>query len=446
MTLDQAKKYIQEHGIKFILAQFVDIHGVAKTKIVPAGHLDMIVGDGAGFAGFSLWGFGMGPHGPDMMGKGDLNTLTKIGWQPGFARITCDIYVNGEPYEYDSRGTCINALKGFKDETGFEVFTGLEPEFFLLQQDPDTLKISTAFSHDVLEKPCYDYQGFADASKFVAELAENVMACGMDVYQIDHEDANGQYEINFIYKDALTMADNYILFKMAATTLAKKHGFICSFMPKPFSHKTGNGMHMHISLGNDKVENAFYDDSDARGLQLSKLAYQFLGGILHHFPALTAIACPSVNSYKRLVVGGSDSGSTWAPAFICYGDNNRTAAVRIPYGHLEIRSSDSSANPYLFTAAVCAAGLDGIKNDLDPGEPHNINMYETTDEQREAMGIKNLPQSLPEALQCLRDDQVILDALGPNLSKKFIELKQQEWVDYHRYVSDWEINRYLRFY
>jgi glutamine synthetase len=446
MTLEQAKKYIKENGIKFILAQFVDIHGVAKTKIVPAGHLEMIVGDGAGFAGFALWGFGMGPHGPDLIGKGDLSTLTKIGWQPGFARITCDGYVNDKPYEYDSRITCINALKKFKNETGFDVNTGLEPEFFLLQQDPDTKKISTAFSHDVLEKPCYDYQGFTDACDFIDELVSNIMECGMDVYQIDHEDANGQYEINFTYADALKMADNYILFKMAATTIAKKHGFICSFMPKPFSHKTGNGMHMHISLSDDKTKNAFHDPSDAKGLELSKLAYQFLGGVMHHYPALTAIACPSVNSYKRLVVGGNDSGATWAPTFICYGDNNRTAAVRIPYGRLEIRSGDSSANPYLFTAAVCVAGLDGIKNNLDPGEPRNINMYETTADQREEMGIKCLPQSLHEALQCLRDDPVILDALGPNLSKEFIELKQQEWIDYHRHVSDWEIERYLRFY
>jgi len=252
--------------------------------------------------------------------------------------------------------------------------------------------------------------------------------------------------MNFAYTEALRMADNYILFKMAASAIARRHNLICSFMPKPFTDRTGNGMHMHLSLGDAKVKNAFQDDSDANGLGLSKLAYQFLGGILKHSRALSAITSPSVNSYKRLVVGGSASGATWAPAFISYGDNNRTATVRVPYGHLEIRSADSSANPYLVTAAVIAAGLDGIANDVDPGKPLNINMYETTEAQRCELGIECLPQTLREAIQCLEEDEVVRGALGENLAKEFIGLKKQEWIDYHRHVSDWEIQRYLQFY
>lgn len=446
MNINEAKKYVQEHEIKYILAQFVDIHGVAKTKVVPSAHLDMIVNPGAGFAGFAVWGYGMGPHGPDLMGKGDLSTLTAIGWMPGFARIACDGYVNDKPYEYDSRVVCGSALKNFEKETGYQFYSGLEPEFFLLKQDPVTKGLAPAFDIDVLEKPCYDYQGFTAAADFIAEMVQCLIDCGLDIYQIDHEDANGQFEINFQYTDALRMADNYILFKMAATSLAKKHGLLCSFMPKPFSDRTGNGMHMHVSVGNEKEGNVFEDASDANGLGLSKLAYQFLGGILKHSRALAAITNPSVNSYKRLVVGGAASGATWAPVFISYGDNNRTATVRVPYGHLEIRSCDSSANPYLATAAVIAAGLDGIKNDIDPGKPLNINMYDTTDEERAKLGVEYLPQSLTEAIQCLEADEVVLSSLGPNLAKEFIDLKKQEWTDYHRHVSDWEVDRYLQFF
>ena len=446
MTKKEAVAYLKKNDIQFILAQFVDIHGVAKTKSVPVGHLEMILTDGAGFAGFAIWGYGMGPDGPDLMYRGDLKTLVKMDWMPGYARIVCDGYVDDQPYEYGSRVVCKNAIKKLKKKTGMTLFSGLEPEFYLLKIDPVTGKPTPAYDSDVLEKPCYDYQGLFDASDFITDLTSCVIESGLDVYQIDHEDANGQFEINFTYSDAVTSSDRYILFKMAASSIAKHHGFLASFMPKPFSNKTGNGMHMHLSLGNSNVSNAFADDKDKRHLGLSKLAYQFMAGVLKHSRALSAIACPTVNSYKRLVVGGVDSGSTWAPAFICYGDNNRTASVRVPYGHLEVRNIDSAANPYLVTAAIIAAGLDGIENDLDPGEPNNINLYETSPAQRKKLGIKQLPQSLTEALDCLEKDTVIKAALGENLAKCFIEIKREEALSYARHVSDWEVKRYLTFY
>ena len=243
MDLAKAEKYLKDNKIKQILAQFVDIRGVAKTKSVPAEHLRMIIEDGAGFAGFAIWGFGMGPHGPDLMEMGDLETLTVIDWMPGFARIACDGYVNGKPYEYDSRVVCKKAMERLRDETSYTMFTGLEPEFFLLKQDSTTGAISPALQNDVLDKPCYDYQGLEQTSAFLEELCSSIKTCGMDVYQIDHEDGNGQYEMNFTYADALKTADNYILFKMAAVSIARKHDYICSFMPKPFSNKSGNGIH-----------------------------------------------------------------------------------------------------------------------------------------------------------------------------------------------------------
>lgn len=445
MHLEEAKAYLEQHGIDLILAQFVDIHGAAKAKAVPAEHLEMILNPGAGFAGFAVWGLGMGPQGPDFMARGDLSTLMKLDWMPGFARIACDGYVNDAPYPYDSRVVCSTALQRFKDETGLTMYTGLEPEFFLVKKDPETGRVRPADDADLLEKPCYDFGGLRRNSAFLAELKQALVACGMDVYQIDHEDGNGQYEINFTYTDALTMADHYILFKMAATTIAARHGSLCSFMPKPMSDRTGNGMHMHLSLGQDG-ENAFKDESDPRKLGISKLAYRFIGGIMEHAAALTALTCPSVNSYKRLVVGGTYSGATWAPAFPCYGDNNRTAMVRVCGNHIELRTPDSSANPYLMTAAILAAGQDGIRRDLDPGDPVNINLYETTQEERDAKGIPTLPQSLAEALDALEADDVIRDGIGGALADEFTALKRREWTDYHRHVSDWEVERYLDFY
>ncbi len=264
------------------------------------------------------------------------------------------------------------------------------------------------------------------------------------MYQIDHEDANGQFEMNYTYTDCLTSCDHYIFFKMAASEIANELGLICSFMPKPFANLPGSGTHMHVSIG-DGNRNLFEDKSDARGLHLSRLAYQFLGGVLAHAAAVTALCAPTVNSYKRLVVGRSLTGATWAPAYIAYGDNNRSAMVRIPKGRLELRVPDGSCNPYLATAAVIAAGLDGIERNLDPGEPHNVNLYDWSPGELREAGIGTLPQNLNEALDALQADSVICNALGP-LHAEFLKLKRMEWIEYMRHVSDWEIKTYLEFF
>jgi len=233
---------------------------------------------------------------------------------------------------------------------------------------------------------------------------------------------------------------------MAAGEIAREFGCICSFMPKPMSTRTGSGMHIHASITDDQGNALFEDDADTNKLGLSKLAYHFLGGLLEHAPALAALVAPSVNSYKRLVVGRAFSGATWAPAYISYGDNNRTTMVRVPYGHLELRLSDSSCNPYLATAAVIAAGLDGIDRELDPGQPHNFNHYDHTLDEIRDMGIGILPQSLREALNALEKDTLFSDQLGNDFIQEFINVKDMEWVEYQRHVSDWEIEKYLEFY
>ena len=444
MNKEQALELLRANQIRYVLAQFVDIHGAAKAKAVPVEHLDMVLGDGAGFAGFALWGFGMGPHGPDYMAVGDLATLKPLPWMPGYARIVCNGTVKGSPWPYCSRVVLKRQLDTLAAE-GLTLYTGIEPEFMLLGRDA-TGRLGPFDPTDTLDKPCYDYKGLSRAAPILDEMVGALRKVGVDVYQIDHEDANGQFEVNYTYADAMTSADNFLLVKMAASEIARAHGVVATFMPKPFSNRTGSGAHFHISMGDAKTPNLFQDKSDPQGLALSPMAYHFLGGILAHARALTAICAPTVNSYKRLVVGRALSGATWAPAYIAYGDNNRTSCVRIPGGRLEMRLPDSGCNPYLATAAIVAAGMDGVRRRLDPGKPNNSNLYELSAEAIRAQGIGLLPQNLLEAVTALEQDEVVQDGLGKELAAEFIALKKMEWTEYARHVSDWETHRYLEFF
>lgn len=444
MNKQAARKFVKDHGVKYVLAQFVDIHGSAKAKAVPAGHLDMVLDEGAGFAGFAIWGMGMGPHGPDYMAVGDPTTLAAMPWMPGYARIACDGHVNGKPYPYCSR-VALKAQLAKLAKRGMTLYTGIEPEFMLLKRAADGSLVPCDDS-DTLDKPCYDYKGLSRSAPFLEKLVESLQPIGLDVYQIDHEDANGQFEVNFTYAEALKSADNFVLFKMAASEIAKSMGMVATFMPKPFSNRTGTGAHFHLSLGDDRKKNLFHDDADKHKMGLSKTGYHFLGGLLAHSRALTAILAPSVNSYKRLVVGRALSGATWAPAYVTYGNNNRTACVRVPYGRLELRLPDGSCNPYLATAAILAAGLDGIDRRIDPGPPNNTNLYEWSQAQLDEAGIRVLPQTLAEALAEFEKDDVVRGAIGEDLASEFVRLKRMEWIEYCRHVSEWERDRYLEFF
>ncbi len=444
MNAQAARKFLKGNGVKFILAQFVDIHGSPKAKAVPAEHLEMVLNDGAGFAGFAVWGLGMGPQGPDFMAVGDLSTLSMVPWMPGYARLACDGHVRGKPYSYCSRVVLKRALDGLAKQ-GMTMYTGIEPEFMLLRRDAGGT-LAPCDTSDDLEKPCYDYKGLARSAAFLGMLAEALKAAGIDVYQVDHEDGNGQFEINFTYADALTTADRFVFFKMAASEIARSMGMTATFMPKPFSNRTGSGAHFHISLGSRKTKNLFYDKSDKNGLKLSQMGYWFVGGLQAHARALAAVCAPTINSYKRLVVGRALSGATWAPAYVAYGDNNRTACVRIPGGRIELRLPDGACNPYLASAAILAAGMDGVKRRLDPGKPNNTNLYECSADELARQGIKLLPQNLAEAIDAFEADEVVSGALGSDLAKEFAAIKRMEWVEYSRHVSDWECRRYLEFF
>lgn len=429
----------------YYLAQFVDIHGRPKAKLVPAKHKDMIFGDGAGFAGFAIAGMGMGPHGREFMAVGDQADVRPVPWLPGTAVVTCEGRVDGQPHALDSRVIARKALAAFRAATGLEFFSGLEPEFFLLTKDPaGDWRVAT--ESESLDKPCYDFRHLSTVSPFLMELQQTLGEAGIDVYQIDHEDANGQFEMNFTYADGLKTADNLTYFKMAAQAIAKKHGMLCSFMPKPFAERSGSGLHMHMSAGSRFGDNAFEDKADPRGMDLSPMAYQFLGGLMANARALTAIAAPSVNSYKRLVKLGSRSGATWAPINIAYGNNNRTAFVRIPGGRLELRLPDAASNPYLLTAAIIYAGLDGIARQLDPGQPVNDNLYVLSGAELAARGIERLPTSLPDALDALEASDVMRQGLGESFMAEYLDVKRAECDALMLQISKAEFTRYVDFF
>lgn len=429
----------------YYLAQFVDIHGRPKAKLVPAKHRDLIFGDGAGFAGFAIAGMGIGPEGREFMAIGDPASVRPVPWMPGTACVTCEGHVDGKPHAFDPRVIARTAMTAFKQHTGLTFFTGLEPEFFLLKALPQG-GYEVATGSESLDKPCYDFQHLSAVAPVLSELRAALELAGIDVYQIDHEDANGQFEINFTYADGLATADNLTYFKMAAAAIARKHGLLCSFMPKPFAERSGSGLHMHMSAGASFGENAFEDKADPRGLALSPLAYQFLAGLMAHAPALTAIAAPTVNSYKRLVSSNSRSGATWAPVHVAYGDNNRTAFVRIPGGRIELRLSDAAANPYLLTAAVIYAGLDGIRRKLTVPAPVNENLYALGAAELKRRGIARLPSTLPDAVDALVADEALCDGLGRHFVAEFAELKRRESDQLLTAVSQAEFKRYVDFF
>jgi glutamine synthetase len=447
--LTQMERRLEAEGVEHLLIQFVDIHGAAKVKLVPARELRNATTVGAGFAGGAVWGSGQGPHSHDLLARADLDSYTPVPYEPGLARFAADLHVDDAPHPYCPRVNLRRVLN-LAREKGYVVNAGIEPEFFLVVKRPDG-SIAGWDPHgvDSLAKPCYDYKAMSGALPFLRALNEALAKLDWGVYQSDHEDANYQYEINFRYADALTTADRLTFFRMMAGQIAARFGAVATFMAKPFSTRTGSGAHLHYHLADAGTgRNLFLDESDSRGLGLSALAYRFLGGIIEHARAICAVSSPTVNCYKRLQFGpaltGSRSGYTWVPAFITYGDNNRTQMLRVPGpGHVEDRSISSACNPYLALAAYVAAGLDGIARGLDPGEPNlGANLYEAGPLAMAERGIRTLPQSLPEALDALEADPVVRDGLGP-IADEFLRLKRDEWREYHAQVEAWEIHRYL---
>ncbi len=417
----------EECGIKYFLISFTDLFGTQRSKLVPAAAIDGMAQSGAGFAGFATW-LQMTPADPDMFAVPDPASLIQLPWRPEVGWLAADPVMNGKPVGHGPRNVLKQQIAAAA-ELGYQMKSGVECEFFLLSADGESLSDAA----DQQTKPCYDQQALMRRYDVITEICDAMLLLGWNPYQNDHEDANGQFEMNWDFDDALITADRHAFFKFMVKSIAEKHGLRATFMPKPFSHLTGNGCHTHISLW-DGDNNVFADDKDELGL--SSIGYQFIGGLLHSAEALAAITNPTVNSYKRINAPRTTSGATWSPNSVTYTGNNRTHMVRIPDdGRIEFRLPDGAANPYLLQAAILAAGLDGIRNKRDPGQRLDINMY--TDGHL-VKNAKKLPLNLLDALRSFEKSAVLTEALSPNFMSAFVDLKSADWNEYAGHLSSWE--------
>ena len=425
-----------DRQIRYFLISFTDLFGVQRAKLVPAQSIDAMAENGAGFAGFAAW-LDMTPADPDILAIPDSDSLFQLPWQPDVAWMPADIYgVDGNPIMQTPRLVLKQVLKA-AEERGYTVKTGVECEYFLLSGDE--LEISD--SRDRATKPCYDQQALMRRYDVVSEICDAMLFLGWKPYQNDHEDGNGQFEMNWTYDKALVTADRHAFFKYMAKSIAEKHGFRITFMPKPFTNLTGNGCHVHVSVWDNVGKiNLFKNEAlEDEKSELSPLGLQFIGGILESATALSAFTNPAINSYKRLNASNTESGATWSPNTISYGGNNRTHMIRIPdIGRFEFRLPDGAANPYLLPAAIIAAGLDGMDRKLNPPERSNNNSYTEPSE-----NAKQLPNNLLDALRGLESDTVLKKYLGESFVASYLKLKYQQWHRFSGHVTDWELNNTL---
>jgi glutamine synthetase len=438
---------LESQGVRYALASYADIHGRSKCKVVPIGHLDQMLNGSELFTGAALDGVPQEVNDDEVAAIPDPASATVLPWKNDTAWFASDLWLNGQPFEACSRNILKRAIRK-ATEMGFVFNLGIETEFFLFRETEGG-GFSPLGLADPLDKPAYDVRTMLACLPVVQEIVEAMNGLGWDVFSFDQEDAPGQFETDFKYADALTMADRFTFFRLMAHEIARKHGLFASFMPKPYGHRTGSGAHYNMSLADIRSgTNVFEDKADTRGCGLSAIGYQFIAGVLRHAKAISAVIAPTVNSYKRLVARGSMSGFTWAPIFVCYGSNNRTNMIRIPMNgpRIECRAADISCNLYLGAAMMLMAGLEGIREKLDPGDPHRENMYLHTPETLKSMGIEHLPRTLGEAVDAFEADPLSAQVMGPLMFDAYVKFKRAEWVEYHTHVSDWEIARYLKFF
>ncbi|WP_420384383.1 type III glutamate--ammonia ligase [Novosphingobium sp.] len=413
----------QAKGIKYFLISYTDLFGEQRAKLVPAAAIGEMQKNGAGFAGFATW-LDMSPADPDLFARPDPDSLIQLPWKPQVGWLASDLWMAGQPVEASPR----NALKAQiarAAELGYQLKTGVECEFFLITPDGKAIA-DTADTH---VKPCYDEQALMRNYDVITEICDAMLDLGWKPYQNDHEDANGQFEMNWHYDDALVTADRMAFFKFMAKSVAEKHGLRATFMPKPFINLTGNGCHIHLSMWRGE-DNAFAGDGD-----ITDVARHFIGGLLHSAPAMAAITNPTVNSYKRINAPRTNSGATWSPNSVTWTGNNRTHMIRVPEpNRLELRLADGAVNPYLLPAVALAAGLDGITNTRDAGPRLDINMY-THGEQ--IGNVPKLPLNLLDAIRALETNAVLGEAM-PALVPAYTKLKHSEWNDYTRHLTEWE--------
>ena len=439
------QKELADKGVKYCIGAYVDIHGVPKAKVVPIAHLGQMAKGSERYTGYALDGLGQAPNDDEITSVPDLERVIPLPWEPRLAWFPADNHFQGKPYPLSTRVALRNQLAKAA-EFGYGLNLGIECEIFLLRQSADG-SLAVPVAEDRLAKPCYDVRGFVENFSWLDKMATAINGLGWDLYSFDHEDANGQFEFDFNFADALTTCDRLTFFRFMAKHYAKEEGLLATMMPKPFADKTGNGAHFNMSLYDVRSGHNLFacaPAEDPRGLGLTPLGYKFIAGILKHGRALCAAFAPTVNSYKRLVRRGAMSYYSWAPVFNSYGSNNRTNSVRVPAGggRCESRNADGAVNPYLAATIALAAGLEGIREGLDPGAPNEDNLYAISESERRERGIEFLPQTLHEAVEAFAADPLIEAALGAELRDEFIRYKSEEWEAYHLTVSRWEVERY----
>ncbi len=406
--------------IKYFLISFVDLFGVLRSKLVPAQAIKEMQKNGAGFAGFAAW-LDMSPADSDMFGIPDPDSLIQLPWNKEVGWLASDLWMNGKPVEASPRVMLKNQIKKLKQHN-LNMKSGVECEYFLTSPDGSSI----ADPRDTQSKPCYDQSALMRRYDLIKEICDCMIDMGWGPYQNDHEDANGQFEMNWDYSDCLKTADRQTFFKYMVKTLAEKHGLRATFMPKPFENLTGNGCHAHISVWKGK-KNIFLDKSDKLGL--SKIAYNFLGGVMKNASSLSAFFNPTINSYRRINAPPTKSGATWSPSSISYTGNNRTHMIRIPDpGRFELRLMDGSVNPYLLQAGVLAAGIEGLNKKINPGKPLHCNMYEDSDKYP---NLSKLPNELGESLDKITDNKVINKAFGKNVIDSYVKLRKIELKEFN---------------
>jgi glutamine synthetase len=446
----ELRERLRAQGVRYLFGAYVDAHGVPKSKCVPIDELESMAQGSELYTVGALEGMGeLGPNEDECAGMPDLSRVAVLPWDRRYAIAPADLELHGAPYSHDSRGVLKRQLAAAA-ELGYAFNVGVEPEVYVLRKHDGEWRAWV--DEDLYNAPTrgYDIETTILADRFLEPMVDHMNALGWDVYSFDHEGGDGQYEFEFRHTEALEMADRMVLFRLMAKHVARTLGCIATFMPKPFDHTFGSGAHVNMSLadletGENRFEAGTADDTANGHHGYSRLAYHFTAGVLRHARAITAVACPTVNSYKRLLPVGHMHSITWAPVYQAFGHNNRTLMCRLPMNRrcTELRIADSAANFYLVMGLTLAAGLQGIREELDPGEPVNVDTYSVPDEQLAQRGVPRLPRNLGEAVDAFEADALARATFGPEFHASYVALKRSEWEAYSTVISEWEREQYL---
>lgn len=439
---------LAERGVEYLFGYYVDIHGVPKAKAVPVTHLASWAEGSELYTVGALEGMGpLGPNEDECVSIPDVSRIVQLPWEPKYAVAPADLLFHGEPYSHDSRRVLKRQLERAR-EMGFQVNVGIETELYILRETDTGLVPFVGEDLDNAPTDGYDLEATILAEPFLDPMVKHMNEMGWGVYSFDHEGGDGQYEFDFDYNDALSMAEQMVVFKLMAKAVARRLGCIATFMPKPWSTAFGSGAHINLSLASVETgENLFEGEGGLAHVPgYSDLALSFTAGVVEHGEALSAVLCPTVNSYKRLLPRGLMNEISWAPVYRAYGSNNRTLMCRLPMNRrcLEIRTADSACNLYLGMAMTIAAGLDGVERGLDPGAPVNVDTYKTPTEELQALGVHRLPHTLGAALDAFGASPLAEDTLGKAFHTDYEAYTRAEWDEYNTVVGQWEIDTYLK--